>query len=80
MSKQEEVMKRSLMDCRNIDQVAKLKRDNFQRGDFSIQCDGHFVWLGEQKVFENPTQAFQIPKPVFDALIRRYMKPQGETK
>ena len=70
-------MAKSLMECRNIDQVVKLQRDNFQYKDFSILSDGYTVWLHEQAVGEAPKQSIGIPKNVFDALICRYVKPQG---
>ena len=66
----------SLLNCRTIDQVAKLHRDHFDYGDFCLMSDGYTTWLSEQKVGETPTQSFQIPKGVFDRLIRRYVKEQ----
>lgn len=68
---------KSLMDCRNADQVVKLERDHFEYDNFGVLSDGYTVWLHEQKIGEMPQQSFQIPKRVFDALIRRYIKPQG---
>ena len=69
-------IKRSLQDCKNINQVAALERDHFEQGNFSILTDGHTVWLGEQRTRKMPTQEFQIPKRVFDALIRKYTEKQ----
>lgn len=69
-------MAKSLMDCKNIDDVAKMERDHFDYKDFSILCDGYTVWLGEQKIGENPSQKIQIPKSIFDRLIRKYIAPQ----
>lgn len=69
-------MAKSLLECKNLDQVCELKRDNFSYGDFSILSDGHSTWLSQQKVGESPVQSFEIPKRKFDYLIRKYIASQ----
>lgn len=63
--------KRSPAQC-TFNQLCKMPRDNFDVGDFNIITDGHTVWLGEQKTGKQPTQRFQIPRAVFNRLIRWY--------
>ena len=67
----------SLMECVG-DEVAteSLRRDNFDKGDFWIVCDGFTVTLAEQRVGESPSQTIRIPKTTFDFFVKRYTEQQ----
>lgn len=51
-------------------QLAKLSHDNVCVGDFSIMTDTTVVWLSEQAKGENPRQKIEIPRDVFNKLIK----------
>jgi hypothetical protein len=69
-------MSRSLMECNADDDFEEIKQDNFQQDNFSLLSDGFNVYLSEQALHERPSQKIQIPKKVFDYLIRKYEEPQ----
>jgi hypothetical protein len=48
-------------------------RDWLGHGDFTILTDGVRVWLSEQPSGEMPKQKIEIPRPVFDKLVRWYV-------
>lgn len=66
----------SLMECNNDYDVAQRKRDNFDKGDFWITCDGFTVTLAEQRVGEEATQSIRIPKATFDYFVKKYTEQQ----
>ena len=63
-------------DCKTIDQVCALRRDNFDAGDFWIITDGYNVSLAEQKVGEKSTGMVTIPRREFNRLVTWYMREQ----
>lgn len=69
-------MSKSLMECESDADFVRLPRDNFSKDDYSLICDGFNVWLTEQVLGEQVKQEIQIPKKVFDYLIRKYEEPQ----
>jgi len=66
----------SLMECNGDTGFAELKRDNFQKGDFWIICDGFNVSIAEQKVGEPPSQSIRVPKATFDFFVKKYTEQQ----
>lgn len=59
-----------------FNQLIRVRRDNFNVGDFHIMTDSNLVWLGEQKVGKLQTQRFEIPRPIFNKLLKHYQKQQ----
>lgn len=51
-------------------QLAKLSHDNVCVGDFSIMTGTTVVWLSEQAKGENLRQKIEIPRDVFNKLIK----------
>lgn len=66
---------RSLRQVRNLDDVCKLRRDNYEHKDWSIMTDGYCVWISKQKVGEDRTHHIEVPKAIFDKLFDSYGKP-----
>ena len=57
-------------------ELCRITRDNQDAGDFSIMTDSYTVWLSEQKMGEQQKQHIEIPRPLFNKLIRWYLRPQ----
>lgn len=67
----------SLLECKNgRDLPATIKRDNFDKRNFWLVCDGFNVTLAEQRVGESPTQSIRIPKATFDYFVKKYTEQQ----
>lgn len=64
----------SLMECRTVDDVCKLPRDNQTFGDYWIITDGYMVSLAQQEVGESATQKISIPRNVFNKMVRFYTR------
>lgn len=61
----------------NLKELCRVRRDNFGLRNFSIMTDGsNTVWLSEQKMGEPQKQHIQIPRRVFNQLVRHYQKQQ----
>ena len=65
----------SLMECEGED-TEGLKRDNFEKGDFWITCDGYNVTITEQRLGESPRQSISVPKATFDYFVKKYTEQQ----
>jgi hypothetical protein len=72
----ENMNKRSLMESSGNGMVALLERDHFDVDGFSLLSDGTTIWLSEQVKGSFVAQSIEIPKHVFDVLIRKYQAPQ----
>lgn len=70
----------SLRQVKTIDDVCRLRRDHFDRGDWLIMTDGIRVWISKQKKGEERTDHIEVPKKVFDALYDRYGTPMPTGK
>lgn len=57
-------------------QLCRISRDNFETKDFSIMTDSYTVWLSEQKMGEQQKQHIGMPRPIFNKLIRWYLRSQ----
>lgn len=68
--------RRSLMDCRNDNQVCRLGRDNMTVGDFWIITDGYRVTIAAQKIGARPTEKITIPRGTFNRFVRFYTRQQ----
>jgi hypothetical protein len=66
----------SLLECQTEYDVSQRKRDNFDKDDFWITCDGFTVVIAEQRAGENTTQLIRIPKSTFDYFVRKYTEQQ----
>lgn len=66
----------SLMEINSDKDVAALKRDHFEKGDFWFLCDGFNVTIAEQRVGESPTQSIRVPKATFDYFVKKYTEQQ----
>ena len=66
-------MATNLLECKTEKDILSMERDNFTVKDFGLLTDGFSVWLSEQAMGEMPTQKIRIPKPIFDALVKRYI-------
>lgn len=71
-------MKKTSVSLRNasFNQICRVRRDNYNQGDFSIMTDGHTTWLSEQKMGEHRKQGIAIPRGVFNRLLQRYLAEQ----
>ncbi len=57
------------------EQLYRIRRDHTEVGDFCLMTDAGTVWLSEQKMGEAQKQAVQIPRAVFNRLLRWYQRP-----
>lgn len=64
------------MECRSIDDVCALGRDNFTVGGHWILTDGYKVSVVAQKVGASPTESISIDRATFNRLVRWYMRQQ----
>ena len=62
---------KTLMDATDAE-LCNLKRDHFDYGDFSIMTDTRVVWLSEQAMGTERKQHIEIPRHIFNRLIRKY--------
>ena len=65
-----------LCDCRSIEDVCQLRRDNYGIGDYWLCFDGFNVGITHQKLGHDPVASVSIPVREFNHLIRHYTKPQ----
>ena len=66
----------SLHDCRSMEDVCQLRRDNYGIGDYWMCCDGYDVTVCHQKLGEAAQESCTIPMREFNHLVRQYTKPQ----
>lgn len=67
---------RSLAECKTLDQVCLLPRDNFKAGDYWLISDSFVVTVTAQKAGVAPTGQVSVPRREFNRLIAAYLKPQ----
>jgi hypothetical protein len=67
-------------DCKTIDDVCEIQRDNKDVGDFWMITDGYTVSIHEQKMGEPSKQQISIPRATFNKLIDWYSRPQKITE
>ena len=61
------------MKARTDGQICKLTRDNAELNDWCIVIGEGLVWITEQELGKSPTQEIDIPRAVFDRLVRWYV-------
>lgn len=66
----------SLRAAHDLVTVARMRRDCYSIGEWSIMTDGHTTWLSKQKIGEKQTASIEVPKRVFDRLLDLYERPQ----
>jgi hypothetical protein len=54
-------------------ELCDLPRDHKDSGNWSLMTNSYVVWLSEQKTGEERKQHFEIPRAVFNRLLRWYM-------
>lgn len=57
-------------------EICCIHRTLFESGDWTLLTDGLYVYLTEQRMGEYPIQKFEIPRAIFNRLIRRYERKQ----
>lgn len=57
-------------------QLCRIKRDNFDVGNFTIMTDAHKVWLSEQPMGGTVVQQIGMTRSTFNKLVRWYLRPQ----
>jgi hypothetical protein len=67
---QERMVSRAPAECRGINQVCALRRDNLTIGDWWMLTDGYQVTLTEQKIGNAPKQQINLPT----ALLNKFIK------
>lgn len=63
------------MDC-NFDELCRMTTDHEYAGDFSILTDGFVVCIHEQAAGSKSVQELNIPRNIFNRLVRWYARPQ----
>ena len=61
------------MKARTDGQLCKLPRDNADLGDWCLIVGGATIWITEQELGKSPTQEIDIPRAVFDKMVRWYV-------
>lgn len=69
-------MEISLRAAKDEKTICRLRRDHYCVGDWAIMTDGYRVWISQQAMGKNRTDHIEIPKPIFDRLLRSYERPQ----
>lgn len=54
------------------EEICEMLFDNVEVGDFSIMTDAATVWLSEQAMCEMPRQQIEMPRAIFNKLIKWY--------
>ena len=66
----------SLRSAKDEDAICKIGRDHYEIGDWTIMTNGYDVWISKQKVGQQPTDHIEVPKAIFDRLLKAYERPQ----
>lgn len=68
--------RRALSECKTLDEVCQLDRDNFTQGDYWLMFDGAEVTVAHQESGQRAKAMVSMPRAAFNALIRRYQRPR----
>lgn len=58
----------------SFDELCAFRTDHAEIGDWSIMTDTTVVWLSEQQIGHNVKQTVEIPRAVFNLLVKAYLK------
>lgn len=60
-----------------FNELCRFERDNIEvGGGWSIMTDTYNVWLSKQQVGEWPTDKIEVPRAVFNRMVKQYLKPR----
>lgn len=68
-------MKKAPKDANSLEMVVRLPHDNFDVGNHWILTNGETVSIRAQKVGESPTESIDIPRNVFNKMVRWWTRP-----
>ena len=56
----------------SFNQICDMPRDHTDFGDWCLMTDGSTVWISEQENGKPQKQSIEIPRSVFNRLLRWY--------
>jgi hypothetical protein len=59
-----------------FDELCAFRSDHGNVGDWSIMTDTTVVWISDQAVGHEVRQSIEIPRSVFNRLVKAYLKPR----
>ncbi len=66
----------ALSECRTLDEVCRLDRDNFQAGSYWLSADGETVSVTHQAMGEPVQSTIDVPRREFNKLVSLYLRPR----
>lgn len=68
--------RRSLRECKTLEDISLLKRDNYSCESYWIIADEREVTIREQRAGHESTARIRIPRRQFNAMIDFYQRDQ----
>jgi len=61
------------MKAKTEQEICELPRDNADLGDWCLIVGESLIWITEQEMGKSPEQEIDVPRAVFDKMVRWYV-------